>query len=71
MILGLLVQKIDGNYAVEDDTGTLDIDISEAIFSDGLFTEHSFVFLEGCYEDKVFYVSKFGLPLPESSKKSR
>lgn len=71
VVIGLLVQKVDGTYAVEDSTGTLDIDVSQAKFADGLFPEHCFVFLEGVYEDKVFYVLRFGLPPTETSKASR
>ncbi|KAK6639481.1 hypothetical protein RUM43_007754 [Polyplax serrata] len=71
VIIGLLVRKPDGGYAVEDTTGTLDIDISQTKFADGLFPEHSFVFLEGIYEDRVFYVLRFGLPPAETSMAAR
>ncbi|GFG31082.1 hypothetical protein Cfor_00693, partial [Coptotermes formosanus] len=75
VVLGLLTQLREGRYYLEDPTGILQLDLSEAIsftvYHTGLHTENCFVLAEGCYEDKVFHVSGVGFPPPEPSDTSR
>ena len=68
IVLGLLTGTTrPGKFALEDPTGVIDIDIAEAKFHKGLFTENCFVLAEGSYEDRVFKVSAMGFPPPESA----
>lgn len=68
VILGLLTQLTEGKYYLEDPTGSVMLDLSEARYHSGLFTEYSYVLAEGYYEDKVFYV--MGLVLPPSEDRN-
>ncbi|KAL0269277.1 UNVERIFIED_CONTAM: hypothetical protein PYX00_007072 [Menopon gallinae] len=71
VLVGLLVQKNETSYSVEDLTGSLQLDMSNAKFHDGLFPEHSIVLIEGVYQDKIFHVHGIGFPPTEPSSKSR
>lgn len=66
--LGLLTQLTEGKYYLEDPTGSVLLDISEARFHSGLFTENSFVLVEGYYDDKLLHVT--GLVLPPSENRN-
>ncbi|XP_069698977.1 DNA polymerase epsilon subunit 2 [Periplaneta americana] len=71
VVLGLLTQLREGRYYLEDPTGILQLDLSEARYHTGFHTENCFVLAEGSYEDKVFHVSGMGFPPPEPSSTSR
>ncbi|XP_059179397.1 DNA polymerase epsilon subunit 2-like isoform X2 [Physella acuta] len=71
LVLGMLVQLKEGKWYIEDPTGHVQLDLSEATFQPGLFTENSFVLAEGWYEDGTFYVEAFGLPPPEKAETTR
>ncbi|KAK0046882.1 DNA polymerase epsilon subunit 2-like isoform X1 [Biomphalaria pfeifferi] len=71
IVLGMLVQLKEGKWFLEDPTGCVQLDLSNAEFQPGLFTENSFVLAEGHYEDGVFYVDAFGLPPPEKADTTR
>ena len=47
IVLGMLTQIKHGKYSLEDPTGSVDLDMSEAKFHRGLFTENCFVLVEG------------------------
>lgn len=68
VVLGLLTQLIEGKYFLEDPTGSLPLDLTEARYHSGLFTECSYVLVEGYYEDKMFHV--LGLVLPPSEDRN-
>lgn len=67
----MLVQKTESTYHIEDLTGSLQLDLSQTQFREGLFPEHSFIIAEGIYDDKIFYVTYLGYPPPEVAKVSR
>ena len=68
IVLGMLTMLKHGVYSIEDPTGSLDLDLSEAKFHKGLYTENCFVLVEGWYEDRVFHVIAMGHPPIESSE---
>lgn len=68
IVLGLLTQLTEGKYYLEDPTGSILLDISNARFHSGLFTENSFVLAEGYYDDKMLNVT--GLVLPPSENRT-
>lgn len=71
VILGLLTHLKEGQYYLEDPTGTVAVDLSQANYHDGLFTDGSFVLAEGSYKDEAFIVQAIGLPPRESAELSR
>ncbi|PSN37360.1 DNA polymerase epsilon subunit 2 [Blattella germanica] len=71
MVLGILTQLKEGKYYLEDPTGILELDLSEATFNIGLYTENCFVLAGGSYEDKVFHVCAIGFPPLEPTATSR
>ena len=71
LVLGMLVQIVEGKYHLEDPSGTVEVDISSTQFQNGLFTENSLVLAEGIYEDGVFHSSAIGFPPPEPASRSR
>ncbi|XP_033639912.1 DNA polymerase epsilon subunit 2-like isoform X2 [Asterias rubens] len=71
IVLGMLTQLKEGKFFLEDPTGAVQLDLSEAQFHTGLFTENCFVLAEGWYEDKVFHINAFGFPPPELAESTR
>ncbi|XP_065827868.1 DNA polymerase epsilon subunit 2-like [Oscarella lobularis] len=71
IVLGMLTQMKEGKYFIEDPTGTVELDIAEAVFHSGIFTENCFVLAEGTYDDKIFHVSALGFPPAEPSNQTR
>nr|XP_050028231.1 DNA polymerase epsilon subunit 2-like [Dermacentor andersoni] len=67
VVLGMLCQLEEGNYFLEDTTGSVKIDTSGTKFTADLFVENSLVLAEGCYDDMVFHVDAMGLPPIESA----
>lgn len=70
IVLGLLIQLTEGKYYLEDPTGSVVLDMSQTRYHSGLFTEYSFVLVEGYYDDKVLNVMGLVLPPPESRASS-
>ena len=70
IVLGMLTMLKHGIYSLEDVTGSLDLDMSEAKFHKGLYTENCFVLVEGWYEDRIFHVVAMGHPPIEASEVS-
>jgi DNA polymerase epsilon subunit 2 len=68
IVLGALCQLKHNKYSLEDPTGLVDLDLSEAKFHRGLYTENCFVLVEGWYEDLVFHVVAMGHPPIEKSE---
>ncbi|XP_061424594.1 DNA polymerase epsilon subunit 2 isoform X2 [Lethenteron reissneri] len=71
IVLGMLTQLKEGKYYLEDPTGTVQLDLKNAQFHSGLYTESCFVLAEGWYEDEVFHVNAVGFPPTEAAKISR
>lgn len=71
IILGMLTQIKEGKYFLEDLTGAVEINLSNAKFHAGLFTESCFVLAEGYYVDGIFHVSALGLPPHETAPTTR
>ncbi|KAK8728711.1 hypothetical protein OTU49_009106, partial [Cherax quadricarinatus] len=69
--LGLLTQLIEGQHHLEDDTGAVHLDLTNAKFHPGLFTHNCFILVEGWYEDGMLHASAIGLPPPEASSSTR
>lgn len=72
LLLGVLVEdEIDGHYALEDVTGRVRLDVSEAQWiSDGYLTPQSIVLVEGDWnkEENVLMVVKCGQPMMETKE---
>lgn len=71
IVLGMITQIVEGKYHLEDVTGSVELDLSEAKFTTGLYTENCFVLAEGWYDDKVFHIKAIGLPPPEPATVSK
>lgn len=71
VMLGLLTKFKEGKFHLEDPSGSIPIDLNEAQFHVGLYTEGSFVLAQGTYNDGVLKVSGLGCPPPETAASSR
>ena len=69
--LGMLTQVRHGVYSLEDPSGAVPLDLSEAKFNKGLFTENCFVLVEGWYDDGTLHVGAMGFPPAETAEASR
>ena len=65
IVLGMLTQIKEGKFHLEDPTGYVELDLSNAVFHMGLFVENSIVLAEGNYKEKIFHISAVGFPPPE------
>ncbi|GIX94149.1 DNA polymerase epsilon subunit 2 [Caerostris darwini] len=65
IVLGIITQLKEGQFFLEDPTGVVRLNLMEAIYKGGLFTENSIVLAEGFYEDKIFFITAIGFPPPE------
>jgi len=68
LVLGLLLQlQQEGVYYLEDPTGQVPVNLTNAVITDGSFvTEHCILLAEGHFQDGVLYVHRLGQPLQES-----
>ncbi|XP_076060559.1 DNA polymerase epsilon subunit 2 [Oratosquilla oratoria] len=71
VVLGLFTQLTEGQHHLEDDTGILNLDLSNTKFHTGLFTFNCFVLAEGWFEDSIFHVNAMGMPPPEAADTTR
>jgi DNA polymerase epsilon subunit 2 len=71
VMLGLLSKFKEGKFYLEDPSGAIPIDLSEAKFHSGLYMEGAFMLAEGTYNDGVLKVSGLGFPPAESPSSSR
>ncbi|GAA5982326.1 hypothetical protein JCM5350_006145 [Sporobolomyces pararoseus] len=66
LIFGLLTRMEDGEFYLEDLDDKVKLDLSEATPESGLFTEGSFVLIDGDYtHDSIFKVAEMGHPPSE------
>lgn len=71
VILGMLCELEEGKFFLEDAHSTIQLDLSEASTTVGLFTRQAVVLAEGeVTVDGVFKVRQLGLPPPESRSAS-
>ncbi|KAB0803350.1 hypothetical protein PPYR_00320 [Photinus pyralis] len=70
LILGALFQMSEGKFALEDPSGLVELDFSDAKYHGGFFVENSFVLVNGYYEDKLIKVSTVISPPGEEYKDS-
>ncbi|XP_062555161.1 DNA polymerase epsilon subunit 2 [Armigeres subalbatus] len=71
VVLGLLTQLTEGKFYLEDPTGVVPIDLSETVFSSGLFCEGCFVLASGTYSDGTLKIDELGFPVTEPASSSR
>ncbi|XP_034238799.1 DNA polymerase epsilon subunit 2 [Thrips palmi] len=71
VVLGMLTQLKEGKFYIEDPTGAVQLDLSNASYHRGLHTDNGIVLVEGSYEDRILYVDGIGQPPAELSKTSR
>lgn len=71
VVLGLLTQLTEGKLYIEDPTGIVPLDLTNAQYHSGLFCEGCFVLVEGCFEDLKLTVAGLGFPPPELATSSR
>lgn len=71
VVLGLLTQIRERKLYIEDPTGIVELDLTNAQYHSGLFCEGSFVLVEGTYNDEILKVSGLGFPPPEMAESSR
>lgn len=67
VVLGMISQLKEGKYFIEDNTGSMELDLSETKFHTGLYTENCFVLAEGMYDEGIFHIKAMGLPPPETA----
>ena len=68
--LGMLTSIEDAKFALEDPLGHVDVDLSEALLTDGLFVENCFVIAEGEMRDTTFHVETLAFPPPETRQQA-
>ena len=71
VVLAMLAQIKEGRWYLEDPTGIVEINVTEAIFQKGLYVETSFVLAEGFYDGEFFIISGIGFPPAECSADTR
>ncbi|KAI7871797.1 DNA polymerase alpha/epsilon subunit B-domain-containing protein [Spinellus fusiger] len=66
ILFGMLTQLEEGKLFLEDEDANIELDISGCVYSEGLFTDNSFVVVDGVYgDDHIFHVEEIGFPPPE------
>jgi DNA polymerase epsilon subunit 2 len=54
------MQMTYGTWHLEDPSGAVELDLSQAKFHTGLYAENCFVLAEGWYDDQVLHVLALG-----------
>ncbi|KAF8782731.1 DNA polymerase epsilon subunit 2 like protein [Argiope bruennichi] len=70
IVLGILTQLKEGQFFLEDPTGVVRVNLKQAVYKGGLFTENNIVLAEGFYEDKIFISQLLVFPPPEPADKT-
>jgi len=70
-VMGLLTQLKEDEYHLEDTSGTVRIDLSDADFQDTLVVEGCIAIASGVYKDGILRVENMDFPPIESSESSR
>ena len=69
-ILGLLTQPQEGTFFLEDMSGRVELDITEAESNIGLFTENCIIIVEGEMNGDVFKALGLAMPPAEDREKT-
>ena len=64
-LLGMLTQREEGVYYLEDLNGSIQLNLQNAKPTAGLFTEGCIVVADGILHEDIFYVKAMGFPPPE------
>ncbi|CAO3653760.1 unnamed protein product [Mucor hiemalis] len=66
VLFGMLTQVEEGKIFLEDEDAHIELDITNAQYEYGLFTDGAFVLVEGIYgDDHIFHVAEVNLPPSE------
>ncbi|VDK18131.1 unnamed protein product [Anisakis simplex] len=71
IVLGILTQSSVDSYQLEDLTGSINVDLSNATFHSGLYTDGCIMLLEGYYNADLLTVTGVGLPPVENAEMTR
>eukprot|EP00968_Pinguiococcus_pyrenoidosus_P009585 scaffold743_cov267-Pinguiococcus_pyrenoidosus.AAC.24 len=71
LCLGMLVQREEGRYYLEDCSTAVPLDLTKAKAMGGMITERCVVMAEGEIVDGTFCVETIGFPPPESREETR
>ncbi|CEH15208.1 dna polymerase epsilon subunit b [Ceraceosorus bombacis] len=72
LLFGMLSTTEDGRYALEDADGVVGLDLQDAVPGEGIFTEGSFILVEGEYtQEERIRAAAIGHPPGESRKAAR
>lgn len=76
LLFGLLTSTPDGRWCLEDEDGRVELDMSETVPGEGIFTLGSLVLVEGRYaaeeeEGQKLYVHAIGHPPSEARNRAR
>ncbi|CAI5703471.1 unnamed protein product [Peronospora effusa] len=69
-VIGMLGQDERKRFYLEDFTSRIIIDLTNAVYTKGLFTVNCVVLVEGDVVDDVFHVQSMGFPPPETKEAS-
>ncbi|KAG0175875.1 DNA-directed DNA polymerase epsilon, subunit B [Apophysomyces sp. BC1021] len=66
LLFGMLTQIEDGKLFLEDEDAHVELDVSQCKYGPGLFTDNTFVLVEGEYRaDRIFQADEIGFPPAE------
>lgn len=75
LLFGMLTTTSDGRLCLEDEDGRVDLDMTDAVPGEGIFTLGSLVLVEGRYADEGegerLFVNAIGHPPSETRKRAR
>jgi len=69
-IMGMIYQKDDGNYVMEDLNNSVPVNLENVKYTPGLFVESAFIVAQGQFADGVYHLSGVGMPPAETRQKS-
>ncbi|KHJ42322.1 hypothetical protein D918_07662, partial [Trichuris suis] len=71
VVVGMISQMKQDKFYLEDLTGHIEIDLSEATFQPGIYVEDSVVMVEGFCHDMILHATAIGFPPVESAEQSK
>ncbi|RNA33724.1 DNA polymerase epsilon subunit 2 isoform X1, partial [Brachionus plicatilis] len=71
IVLGMISQLKENKFFIEDPTGHLPLNLTDAKYHSGIYTEGCFVLAEGNLVDGIFEVKALGFPPAEFESTSR
>lgn len=70
LLFGMLFKSSEGSWILEDMDSDIQLDLSNAVFGEGIFAEGCFVLALGTYENEKFIVEEISHPPTESRLKT-